>query len=201
MASEHDKDSDSDPELPSALLPLQDDLSDAEVLGWRLVEPHHNEEGTPARSSSRAAVRQPLPSHPIFKVMPLERRLPRAPFPRLLHSERLDARGNTRQAFLRLSQTHGLAFKDCRAVCAVHSVAGTQCTLTRGLRTHRYVAMLWAWLNSAEAFPSKEAHHAYIPTYQERVRARAELAAMPAALEFLEAEPAGEEAEPQRLPG
>ena len=147
------------------------------------------DETAAAAPQQRQPLRTRLPEHPVVRSMPLDRRPARAPFPRVIHSRWSDQLGQTGVSYLRLSQTYGRNFHDCRAVCGIHQAAGVQCTLTRGLGSHRYVAMLWAWLEAGSRFDSKTAHHSYIPTWEERVSARASLPDQAGIEVFLAAEP------------
>ena len=110
------------------------------------------------------------------------RRDRRAPFPKMLHRQWAG-----KQSYLRLSETLGVTWKDMRAVCSKHF----GCTLSKSCRTRRPVGLLWAWLEAAENFDSKEAHKAFIPDYERRLQAREAFSLIDESKDWLDAEDGG----------
>ena len=96
-------------------------------------------------------------------------RAPRRPnFPAIVFEE-----GPLHKSRIRLSRPIGKDWCDMRAVCGWHD----GCTLNRTCRKARPVGMLWAWLANACEYPTKEAHKAYSPSFEERAAARLDFSA------------------------
>ena len=108
--------------------------------------------------------------------------LPRREFPHMPHS---DWQGRT--AYVRLSQTHGCAWSDLKAVCTRHPLCGR----SRSCRQNRPIGELWAWLSfmHSPSCTSKAVHSQHVPSFEDRVAARSAFKALgPVVQEFLNAE-------------
>ena len=159
-----------------------DDSSDDGIAAdWleaiRAGEKSQSEKASSTSASSRTADPSTTPKEDVTsgsKTRTVDK------YPRLQHPM-----GGPDDHFIRLVENDVLNMMDMRAVCCMHA----NCTLNRQSKK-RPLAMLWAWLDSADQFTTKEAHKlkGNMPSHERRAAARQGLREMPEARPWFDAE-------------